>query len=384
MAIFYVPPQSSGGVSDYNDLINTPIKDTRKVTDYNFTFDGNLEGREIVTEEMLDDVLSREEYSLPTPYVTVGETVFVKISDKLPKLDEILNHAINLKLYYNGNSMNGVLDSVNDSYEVNENISIVSQYCLIIYNDFDGISKGVYVLCINEDSMCMYVSELSYSINDGGELIKLDEKYLNNNMTLGSRGELTPNPNYTQDDIDNAHSLVVGKSNTAIMNSVATGMFCHAESEYSLAHGVGCRTASSCSHAEGGYCTTLGYGCHAEGYNTQAKGYYTHSEGYNTISNGEYQHTSGCYNIEDEEGRYLTIVGNGKNEWINGTPTDVRSNAYTLDKQGNGWFAKDVYVGGTSQDDAKKLLSTSDIYFDADGNLVITINGVTKKFSPIE
>lgn len=47
---------------------------------------------------------------------------------------------------------------------------------------------------------------------------------------------------------------------------------------------------------------------------------------------------------------YAHMVGNG-------IADDNRSNAHTLDWDGNAWYASDVYVGGTSQDDtnAKKL-----------------------------
>lgn len=50
--------------------------------------------------------------------------------------------------------------------------------------------------------------------------------------------------------------------------------------------------------------------------------------------------------------------------------------------KGNAWFAGDVYVKGDNQDNGKKLLSTSDIYFNENGELVVTINGVTKTFTP--
>ena len=45
-------------------------------------------------------------------------------------------------------------------------------------------------------------------------------------------------------------------------------------------------------------------------------------------------------------------------------------------------YKGDVYVGGTSQDNGNKLLSTADIRFNAAGKLVVTINGVTKTFNP--
>ena len=54
------------------------------------------------------------------------------------------------------------------------------------------------------------------------------------------------------------------------------------------------------------------------------------------------------------EGEYVHIVGNG-------TSDSDRSNAYTLDWDGNAWFAGDVYVGsksGTNNDDGSVRLAT--------------------------
>ena len=58
----------------------------------------------------------------------------------------------------------------------------------------------------------------------------------------------------------------------------------------------------------------------------------------------------------DTEKRYLDIVGNG--EW-----SENRSNAYTLSKDGIGWFAKEVRVGGDSDtaDDCVKLADMKDL-----------------------
>jgi hypothetical protein len=60
--------------------------------------------------------------------------------------------------------------------------------------------------------------------------------------------------------------------------------------------------------------------------------------------------------VKDYANKYAHIVGNGTEE-------SKRSNAHTLDWDGNAWFAGDIYVGGTSQDDAtaERLARTSDI-----------------------
>lgn len=86
-----------------------------------------------------------------------------------------------------------------------------------------------------------------------------------------------------------------------------------------------------------------------------ANGLGSHVEGWRTTAIADYSHVQGRHNIVDSDKRYAHIVGNGDNT----TP----SNAHTLDWDGNAWYAGDVYVGGTSQDDAaaERLARTSDI-----------------------
>lgn len=164
--------------------------------------------------------------------------------------------------------------------------------------------------------------------------------------------------------------------------SQATGEYAHAEGSYTVASGKQ-------SHAEGGECISSGFNSHAEGFQTEARGVQSHAEGANTlaigldshvegkgtIAAGIEQHVQGTYNELDNNNRYLHIVGIGTKE-------DARTNGHTIDRNGNSWYKGDVYVGGTSQDNGNKLLSTADIRFNAAGKLVVTINGVTKTFNP--
>ena len=106
--------------------------------------------------------------------------------------------------------------------------------------------------------------------------------------------------------------------------------------------------------------------------NNGAFGQASHVEGYNTIACSTYQHVQGKRNIADTAGNYAHIVGNGT--------ALTRSNAHTLDWNGNGWFAGDVYVGGTGQDDAaaKKVLTEGaahDIKYIPDGDSRIIPSG---------
>jgi hypothetical protein len=70
---------------------------------------------------------------------------------------------------------------------------------------------------------------------------------------------------------------------------------------------------------------------------------------------GDHQHVQGKYNIQDDKNQYAHIVGNGED-------LARRSNAHTLDWDGNAWYAGNVYVGGTNQDNAEKLVTPQDMY----------------------
>ena len=105
------------------------------------------------------------------------------------------------------------------------------------------------------------------------------------------------------------------------------------------------------SHAEGYGTTASGYNSHAEGNTTTASGDSSHVEGYGTKALGEYQHVQGKYNIEDTENKYAHIVGNGNNN-------DARSNAHTLDWNGNAWYAGDVQANNVPHVASEKVVLT--------------------------
>ena len=149
------------------------------------------------------------------------------------------------------------------------------------------------------------------------------------------------------------HSVAEGYYTTAIGDySHAEGYDTTAIESYSHAEGI--RTKASWgSHAEGTDTETRGYNSHAEGGYTLAAGSYSHAEGFQTIVNKSYQHVQGKFNVIDNNSSH--IVGNGT--------YDARSNAHTLDWNGNAWFAGDVYTGstsGTNKDAGSKKLATED------------------------
>lgn len=148
-------------------------------------------------------------------------------------------------------------------------------------------------------------------------------------------------------------------------NTTSSGYGSHAEGEAttssgdnSHAEGYNTRAYGHSSHAEGNNTTASGYCSHVEGDGTTASGIYSHAEGLSTKAIGSYSHVQGKYNIDDSDGKYASIVGNG-------TSDTARSNAHTLDWEGNAWYAGTVegtamIVKSSTPDSTKKFKLTVD------------------------
>lgn len=148
-----------------------------------------------------------------------------------------------------------------------------------------------------------------------------------------------------------ANTTYLGDNKTYI-GTGAHGAFSHSEGSYtwaigenSHAEGVSTLATGDHAHAEGSGSQASGYSSHAEGNDTIASGSYSHSEGSRTIANHKDQHVFGEYNIADTfgsepefRGRYVEIVGNG-------TASNDRSNARTLDWAGNEVLAGKLTLG---------------------------------------
>ena len=144
-------------------------------------------------------------------------------------------------------------------------------------------------------------------------------------------------------------TAISGSSHAEGSNTTAISGSSHAEGYYTEASGFS-------SHAEGNATTASASYSHAEGTQTKASGFSSHAEGKYTIARGDYSHVQGKYNIEDTSNKYADIIGNG-------TSGTARSNATTVDWNGNAWFAGDVYTGstsGTNKDEGSKKLATEE------------------------
>ena len=148
-------------------------------------------------------------------------------------------------------------------------------------------------------------------------------------------------------------------SNAKGLNSHAEGYASNANGEASHAEGASTNANGYASHAEGASANANGEASHAEGASTNANGEASHAEGSQTIAASINQHVQGKYNIEDASGRYAHIVGNG-------SELTGRSNAHTLDWDGNAWFAGGIEL--TSPNGTRYRFTVSD-----DGTLTATV-----------
>ena len=178
-----------------------------------------------------------------------------------------------------------------------------------------------------------------------------------------------------------AYAFVGGRHNKAGYGCTVFGHNNFAKGHYNFISGAENETDSNNTHAEGQKNKATEACAHAEGGNTEATAPYSHSQnrytkatasnssannyrthakatnsttfGRDTIAGGANQIARGKYNVEDTKNRYADVVGNGNTE-------DERSNAYTLDWKGTGWFAKDIVLGGKNQDDGVSVLDKLD------------------------
>lgn len=174
--------------------------------------------------------------------------------------------------------------------------------------------------------------------------------------------------------------------------TLVSGSYAHAEGSNTIAsdagshaEGTGTRASAEASHAEGSDTIASGIASHAQGSNTIASGDSSHTEGtnvtasgnnshaqnYGTVANSANQTAIGKYNIADNNNEYAFIIGNG-------TDDGLRSNAGTLDWQGNLKLAGDIYVNNSNSTD-NKLVKYSDVSNIINNSSISTIENKVNK-----
>lgn len=251
----------------------------------------------------------------------------------------------------------------------------------------------------NDPSASGYIKNRPFYTDDNGKVKKIDEKYIKfpDGALIGEKGE----GEYSEVFNDYRNNHAYGDySHVEGLETTAWGIAAHAEgyetyvdADYAHAEGYETHAEGQASHAEGhntkaegfnshaeGYGTTASGGeshaegngtvasegcAHAEGSGTTASGYGSHAEGNGTIAKGHYSHVQGKYNIVDEEDKYAHIVGNGESISHGSWFEENRSNAHTLDWEGNAWFAgemegKALILSSSTPDSTKRFKLTID------------------------
>ena len=291
---------------------------------------------EHVSGEGLDDLIKYVDDNLPH----YNETLITEISGEDFKfitnngyinmsalnLDETKLYILKFKEFMNSSTEHTY------KFVYDKEADTLTNYQFNIYNhkSFDGTN-----LTQDENSAVLSFFVIPMLVSDGGsgyfKLYEVEKLELDNNCL--------------SDNVSIVNSLTVGTRvgdigvfSTAEGNeNKASGTSSHAEGELTTA-------SSYASHAEGSGTTSRGNSSHAEGSNTVAGGDYSHAEGYYTIASSNHQHAQGKYNIQDTENKYAHIVGNG-------TSSITRSNAHTLDWNGNAWFKGKVSIDDTPTED---------------------------------
>lgn len=217
---------------------------------------------------------------------------------------------------------------------------------------------------------CLYNKDDSEMIIDTSNLISKENPVFTGSMSMNRKEETTIGEYSVAIgktvEASGGCSYAEGKNTTASgwsshaegEETKAKGQTSHAEGDNSIAEGIS-------SHAEGSYAVASGITSHAEGEGTKAYGKSSHAEGSFTTASSNYQHVQGKYNIEDTESKYAHIVGNGTNT--------SKSNAHTLDWDGNAWYAGKLSQEGIPTED--KDLVTKKYVDDSRDNLVSNIYG---------
>lgn len=191
-----------------------------------------------------------------------------------------------------------------------------------------------------------------------------DDSHAEGRKTVASGQYAHAEGSYTQATGDHAHAEGSSGSVAAGIGSHAEGGATEAIGNYSHAEGNNTHAIGWSSHAEGATSIASGSCSHAEGQHTTASGTNSHAEGSETIAASANQHVNGKFNVIDSSNIYAEIVGNG-------TSGSDRSNAYTLDWNGNATYAGRV-TAGTNPVNSMDL--TTKQYVD---NLITNVSGGT-------
>lgn len=297
--------------------------------------------------------------------------------EKLTEYDSLIKEYIDdinestLNSYYTKTESNEIVDNLNAAIDTkaNQNDVLIKSAQTLTEDELAQVRKNLKFIGKNVEGQTFNINGKDIVASADAEIFGDYE----NNKCTGQWSIVEGSANIAT----GRACHVEGAQNQALNDGChVEGVSCIASGYWSHAEGEMTRVTSYASHAEGSYTkmpdgttrygTASGYashieggGCHAqgscshsEGLATTTKGNYSHSEGRYTIASSPAQHVEGTANIEDTESKYIHIAGNGSFE--------KRSNAHTLDWNGNAEFAGDIVAYGCASSESPISLKDID------------------------
>lgn len=378
--------------------------DSRYTTLFTCSFDGDLTKK----EEILD----------------LGNYGLVKISNDVPSIDDIIgaNYIVKVgdETYPRVVTSDLIVQDVFGGYMVDEIFIVLTED---IAEDGFVATKGIWSYVEFNDNVAMvYVSELNYRITRG-QLKKLDRKFLDLPTNLATQDDIEDLWDYAEDAYyladqkmnrnypSGGGSFSMNRKQGEVIGSYSStiGYRCSAQGSYSEASGLETKATGEAQKVGGKYnleeapyiqkikeatftisyssANPIFYAYVASDftfdpitglftlvnptYQVVGTSVFIHEVGYisrsitsRSIYKG-YRGWSGSSTIYMDTYEYYGEKNPNLSAYIvgNGASDTERSNAHTLDWEGNAWYSGDVYVGstsGTNKDEGSKKLATEE------------------------
>lgn len=263
----------------------------------------------------------------------------------------------------------GIGDSIAEEFAIYDKIEIADGVSIFKINDEPLFTYDDFLYCylhrIDFDDNYIIIGRSINSITQKYDLDYMSSYYINNECYDPNKflfiqdGLLIVFEDDTSILLETGNTITLSKGSYGVMeenNNTSHGKCTSAWCEIEFCHYVGefkeLDEKFIRSHLDGIYDSMVGayyrrnneifgevFNSYEESYN-RAGGKYSHAEGFNTKTSSFAQHVQGKYNIEDTEDKYSHIVGNG-------VSSSKRSNAHTLDWNGNAWYQGNVSIEGT-------------------------------------
>ena len=241
----------------------------------------------------------------------------------------------------NGNWYNWTVDSNNSTNLILTNSGISASFVVYAIESYDSSDTNLFPAAPSEE---IFINQIVNIIKNKYENTETGIKYNNQIIVVNGNynGKKFTIACFRKEAGEWGWSyFVANASNFLIESGTGTNSIqqynteAKALGEGSVAFNSNTLASGITATAYGTETVAGGENAFAEGSCTEANAKNTHTEGNGTIAASENQHVQGKYNIEDASNKYAHIVGNGSS-------AAARSNAYTLDWDGNSWFQGSV------------------------------------------